>query len=278
MKKVHIIFVHGVSDSIIKRDYSAGLVKLITSRLKSLFPNQNISDIATFENVNYSEIGHEEEQKVLDAYIKQSSQMYNIFDKTLEGWGLDKIRKLVITAISDAFIYESNFWKEKIRTRVLEKINPYINKNEPVTVVGHSLGSVVSFDTCYFNSRHNKDWKKYSFKPTNLITFGAPIALFSLELDKQGNQKYRYMPEKNPDKVCEDAIQPIKDNGKWYNFFDAQDLIGYPLQELFKGKFNVQDYLVQTGTFPYIAHMQYWENDFIADKITDRLRIDLTEP
>jgi hypothetical protein len=60
----------------------------------------------------------------------------------------------------------------------------------------------------------------------------------------------------------------------WYNFLDAQDVIAYPLQVLFKDAFNVEDIVVQTGTNPRKAHDGYWENPEVADFIAGRLKLD----
>jgi hypothetical protein len=192
----------------------------------------------------------------------------------------DKLRRIIITSVSDVLVYESEYWRDQIRSMLLEKINPYITSTDPVSVVGHSLGSVVAFDTLYYNSRHNPVWQAANFKPLNLFTLGAPIALFSLELDNDtGEQKPRYFPEEatppeldptntNPD------LQPVRAEGVWYNFLDAQDLIGYPLETLFKGKFIVKDILVQTGTNPIKAHAEYWNNEEVAQRIAERLKQD----
>jgi hypothetical protein len=66
----------------------------------------------------------------------------------------------------------------------------------------------------------------------------------------------------------------VQDDGVWYNFLDAQDVIAYPLQVLFKDAFNVEDIVVQTGTNPRKAHDGYWENAEVADFIAGRLKLD----
>lgn len=105
------------------------------------------------------------------------------------------MRAQLITSVSDVLVYESNHWRDEIRQCVLDKISPYVGSGDAVSLVGHSLGSVVAFDTAYYNSRHNTAWINAGFKPTKLFTMGSPIALFSLELDDQtGQQKPRYVP------------------------------------------------------------------------------------
>jgi surfactin synthase thioesterase subunit len=147
-------------------------------------------------------------------------------------------------------------------------IGKYINSGDAVTIIGHSLGSVVAFDTVYYNS--NKDWAKSNFLPANLITMGSPIALFSTVPDDDGQPKWRY----DPKQTNASPIRLVHEQGVWYNFLDAQDLIGYPLNLLYKDKYVVEDILVQTGTLPLQAHTDYWKDKEIARIIGERLRLD----
>ena len=64
------------------------------------------------------------------------------------------------------------------------------------------------------------------------------------------------------------------DDGVWYNFLDAQDLVAHPLEALFSGKFKVAKIVVQTGTNPRKAHDGYWDSMEVADFIAGRLKLD----
>ena len=285
----HIIFVHGISPSIINTDYTQPFKDKLLAKLHSEINLQNIllpsnlDNFITFENVNYSAIGQAEEDIVLNAYEKEKITLYNPLDKIIGNIGFDSLRRDIITSLSDVLIYESDFWREKIRTLLLDKINPYIKINEPVTVIGHSLGSVVAFDTLYYNSRHNPLWLAAKFKVRNLFTLGSPIALFSLELDNTtGVPKPRYIPMDNMPSNLDPRntnldLNLTHEKGVWYNFLDAQDLIAYPLKELFLNKFNVKDILVQTGTLPVSAHTKYWKNDEIVNQVVKRIIKDITD-
>ena len=282
MRKAHIIFIHGISDRVITGNYSGALAENIVSRIKQkISPDIMLEDYLTFENINYSEIGQAEEDYVYRAYLKDSGDEYNILDKTIERLALGNLRKELITSISDVLAYESDFWREKIRDTVRDKITPFVGTDTMLTVVGHSLGSVVGFDTLYYNCRHNDLWCNQAFKVHNFYTMGSPLALFTLELDNTtGEQKPRYIPLENmPPEMDPRNTNPdlrfLDENGEWVNFYDAQDLIGYPLATLFKDKFFVQDHLIQTGTNPVTAHNKYWENDTIADQIANKVFSDM---
>jgi hypothetical protein len=106
---------------------------------------------------------------------------------------------------------------------------------------------------------------------------GSPIALFTMEMDDTtGQQKPRYMPAAvNRPLARTGDMQPNLAEGVWYNFLDAQDLIAYPLETLFTGKFQVKDIRVETGLLPLSAHTGYWHNVDVADQIAKRLKLDL---
>ncbi|MEI7604329.1 MAG: hypothetical protein WCJ19_04895 [bacterium] len=275
-----IIFIHGISDKIIDYDYSAELKKNLIEYVKNAGNSSNIEEFITFENINYSSIGYKEEAIVLDSYKEDSNEKFNVIDKTIDYAFFYKIREQLISSVSDVLVYESDYWRNQIRDQVLTCIDKYINTSDDVTIIAHSLGSVVAFDTIYYNVRHNPKWIKAGFKPLNLFTLGSPIALFSLELDETGIQKPRYIPNEsmtddmNPKNTNPD-MNIIKDSGVWYNIFDAQDLIGYPLETLFRDKFKVKDIIVQTGTNPLIAHEGYWKSEKVANIIAEKINFSL---
>ncbi len=286
MNALRVIFVHGISSTIIDYDYTENLRKMIVEELKKQgviadnATEAQIEEIVTFQRINYSAVGKQEELRALAAYESEKNQLYNLLDKVWDTLFFDNIRQFVITSLSDVLVYESDQWRDQIRGLLVEMIKPYVKTKDAVTIVGHSLGSVVAFDTLYYNSWHNPDWTAANFKPTNLITMGSPVMLFSLELDRQtGEQKTRYLPavaappqldQTNPEIVT----NLVRDEGVWYNFLDAQDLVAYPLQTFFKSKWKIEDILVQTGTQPIKAHTEYWNNQEVARRVAERLKFD----
>jgi hypothetical protein len=273
MNTLRIIFIHGITPTVISWDFSERLSKLILKKLiqyQVVPPDANAEEIAqivTFERVNYSMVGEDAEQRLLAAYEQESEKLYSFAARLNRMAGLDKIRRQIITSVSDVLVYKSAYWSHEIQKMVLDKIEPYIATGDSVSIISHSLGSVVAFDTLYESVGHNPKWKDDDFRPTNLFTMGSPIALFTLDLERE--------PARRGSKASEEQHEPlVQDDGVWYNFLDAQDVIAYPLQILFKDAFNVEDIVVQTGTNPRKAHDGYWENAEVADFIAGRLKLD----
>lgn len=276
MSTLRVIFVHGISDILPKKaDYTDGFEARLHKELEKIGvipPNateDEIKSILTCEPAYYADIGAEQEEELLEAYHHERDQdhFYGFLDQALDTVAFDKARRFFITSASDVLLYQDDACKDLIRKRVLDTITPYINTGDPVTIVAHSLGSVVAFDLLYYYEWY--DWKPLGFKPANLFTLGSPIALFSLATNTAGQPKTKYdpaVPMEDPN-----LVQP---EGVWYNFLDAQDLIGYPLEYYFRNKYKVKDILVQTGTSPIEAHTAYWKNEKVLHTLAERLKLD----
>ena len=274
MDTMRVIYVHGISDSLPEKyDYTGGFSTRLVAKLKELgviparASQAEIDRIITFEPAYYADIGHDEEEALLKDYQRERGQLYNFFDQSLENlFGYDLIRRFMISSVSDVLLYKSEAGQNAIRERLLEKLVPYVGTPDPVTIVAHSLGSVVAFDVLYYHNWHT--WRGL-FKPANLFTLGSPIALFSLSVGSDGKQE-----TKNNPKIAMPDPYLTQQSGVWYNFFDAQDIIGYHLESYFQNKYAVKDILVQTGTLPLKAHTEYWINNEILTTIAQRLKLD----
>ncbi len=276
MPTLRVIYVHGISPTIIDWDYSDKFSSMLLRQLArhGVIPigatQDDIDRVISFEHINYSGIGHDAEIRVLEAYDSEHDKLYRLARIFTEVPGLDRIRRELIMSVGDVLVYKSDYWRDQIRGKLLEKIAPYIRTGDPVSVVGHSLGSVVAFDTIYKALEGNPEWKDADFHPANLFTMGSPIALFSLDLDREtGEQKPRYALGAGPD------LQLVRNDGVWYNFLDPHDLLAFPLESLFEGKFKVEDMVVQTGINPRHAHSGYWEDEDVTRIIAERLMRDL---
>ncbi len=273
MSVLHLISIHGVTNKALPTgiDYSLDLHKNIVEELtnrhhiipKNATPAQ-VEAIISFDHADYSTVGVAARQKVYEAYLTKAAQVENLLDKTLDALLYRKLREFVIGNGGSVLIYESDYGKTKIRDMVSDLVTVAIPRHRSISLVGHSLGSVVSFDVAYWYPFHDPYWQRYNFFLSNLFTIGSPLALFTLDLQAEATAKTRY--NNPPD------MQLVAKGGAWYNFFDAQDLIAYPLENLYPGK--VSDYLVQTGTSPLAAHAGYWKNKEVASRIAGKLAQD----
>lgn len=152
-----------------------------------------------------------------------------------------------------------------------------------VLFVGHSLGSVIAYDT--LNAMINLDLtsgrrRDVVGRTHSLITFGSP-------LDKTAFL-FRNQPNTLNDPLREQMVaasQPLivdylfrSDRFKWTNIHAPADVISGSLEYyddpahpeyLAKKVINVRDPLATT---PLAAHVQYWNNPMLADVLVSEIR------
>lgn len=275
MNVLRVIFVHGISRKVINSDYSLKTATLLLKKLTEYgviaagATPEEVAQVVTFEQVNYSMVGNEAQQRLLKAYEQESEKLYSLVHRLSRITGLDNMRRTMITAVTDVLVYKTESWRNEIQQLMAEKLDRYAGTGDAVSVIAHSLGSVVAFETIYENVRRNPRWTAARFKPSNLFTMGSPIALLTLDMDARIGS-HNPLPESRV--VPHD--EPVREDGVWYNFLDAQDLIAYPLEVLFHDRFKLQDIVVQTGTNPGKAHTGYWTNNEVIEFIAGRLKLD----
>ncbi|MFH8655289.1 hypothetical protein [Streptomyces afghaniensis] len=116
---------------------------------------------------------------------------------------------------------------------------------EPVAVVGHSLGGIIALDT--------------------LISAPLPPVALLVTAGSQG--PFLYESGSLPSLEHPALLPPHVPD--WLNLYDPRDLLGYLGAELFPGR--VTDVAVDSGQpFP-AAHSAYWTNPAVYRHIADRL-------
>src|SRR5262245_33523502 len=130
MGKLRVIFVHGGFHKVVDWDYSAKLRLMLLRNLKqlSVVPQRatqsQIDDIITFEQVNYSSVGHEVQDMILNAVSQQRDQLYSFVTRLSRVFWLDEVRRQIVGGYGDVFLYRSGYWGEQIRHMLLEVIEP----------------------------------------------------------------------------------------------------------------------------------------------------------
>jgi hypothetical protein len=190
-----------------------------------------------------------------------------------------KLRRFVVNSLGDSIAYQplrndadakvKNIYKlvhEKVG-EALERVAAKAGETAPLVILAHSLGSVVI-------SNYLWDlWKPSSQEPpvkpktplergetlAALVTFGSPIALWSLRYADFGQP----IPFPNPKLTTHYP----KARAQWVNLFDEDDILGYPLRGInaqYK-KVVTEDRAISvgglfTGWNP-AAHTEYWTDD-----------------
>ena len=132
-------------------------------------------------------------------------------------------------------------------------------EDKPVVVLAHSLGCQVISNYIWDAQRGLGIWENQVPQPFQalsttrlMITSGCNIPLFVSGLEKIA------------------AIDRPNDDFEWVNFYDRDDVLGWPLRPLSSGFDNsyrevvTSDREINTGVTP-LAHSDYWtDRDFLA--------------
>lgn len=206
---------------------------------------------------------------------------------------VNAFRPLLVYGFSDIFYYVSTDGKAAVRATLAEQIMRFVlggqgDPREPLslTLVGHSAGSVIAFDLCYYLfAEHDRRFAKDSgrrqcsdevrqlrqlalegrLRVRRLITLGSPISMLACRNDDvvqilaEGGRinPAWYGLIQNPA-----MFGPLKLRGpRWMNLWDKDDPIAFPVEPLMENQSRtVADVYINVSSNIAEAHNLYWGN------------------
>jgi|GEM_PF-1485449 hypothetical protein len=218
---------------------------------------------------------------------------------------------VLLLGITDALYYASPDGENAIRATVYSQILRQLHRdglhNAPdvrLFIIAHSLGATVAHDFLFglFNpdpdyipgfldeslahlvtEQDRQDflfWRsrargsgmpgEKTLSLGTLITAGAQLPLMVMRkqilVEKLAQNEFLDPTEIG---IPEDGIP------KWRNFYDVDDLLGFPSRRLYKNVPTIEDFQVDTAAFPGAAHTQYWENETVQFRTAELIRANL---
>lgn len=202
-----------------------------------------------------------------------------------------RLRDFAIDFVADALAYQPTPGDRsaydgihRVFAQTIHRLAEKAGPTAPLCIIAHSLGTVISSNYIYdlqiepYRAIISPIVKEaITDTPiergetlTLLYTLGSPIALWSLRYDNFGRpiqvpapQLPHYYPELT---------------GEWVNFYDKDDVVGFPLRTL-NDQYAVvvsEDRQVNVGDFPTnitpAAHMGYWTDQDVIGPITTSIR------
>lgn len=271
-KELGIIVIHGMGET--KEDYYWGLQEYISKIL-----GREIWSKVHLESIFYQDIMQTNEYRVWSDMVK----------KEVLDW--KELRQFMLFGFADAATLEHKPDKEgsvyhKVQKKIVEALRKTRiklgNKDKNIILVAQSLGGQVISNyiwDCKRNQgifdKNNSDF--YFIEPVEesflkletlryFFTTGCNIPLFVAGFDN----------------II--AIERPNDNFKWLNYFDRDDVLGWPLKPLSNSYYQVVDEdieintgnLVTKGWNP-LSHTGYWtDRDFVkplGEKIRSLLQL-----
>lgn len=168
--------------------------------------------------------------------------------------------------IADVIVYQSHTYREKIHTRIRDVIKRELGDqagtiDQPIKVIAHSLGGVVSFDLACLNQD--------ALHIQALVTMGSQPAFFHLLDPREGVAPFEGEPVSVPRTIC-----------RWTNVWDEYDVLGFATDEVFRlfdgtAPLDVRVRATRSrlkGGVMMRSHLRYFTNQDTANAI--RLTLD----
>ncbi len=258
-KRLGIAVIHGMGEQ--EEDFAAEMIDELNGRVGDL--NKDPAEIA-WQSIYWADIL----AKTQKDYLEEAKNNHDL------DWVW--LRKFVVNYVGDAAAYQkvtssANTTYEKIHERVSQAINDLNGQlpgdDLPLIVLAHSLGGHI-MSNYIWDMQHADDNPPpglTSFEGmrtlAGMVTFGCNIPLFTFAYTEIEPIKFpaRQLPDPGG----------VRGETKWKNFYDPDDVLGYPLKpvEGYKQKEWLEDIAIDVGGLllgwtPF-SHNAYWtDNDF----------------
>lgn len=254
-KKLAVLIIHGMG--VEEPDFADGLISELQSRLDG--HGKNAAEVA-FAAAFWGDIT----QAAQDAYLDRARKA-----NELRFMGL---RQFVVGALGDAAAYQRiedpvNSVYLAIHERIERVIHDLFvtqlgESSVPLIVMAHSLGGHIMSNYIWDLQNGNVPRKGLSgfekfWTHAGLVTFGCNIPLFTFA--------YRKI---EPIEFPSSHLPPnLKSLARWHNFYDPDDVLGYPLKPVSASYARVvdADTAVNVGSlltsWNPASHVEYWTDD-----------------
>jgi hypothetical protein len=277
-QSVAVAIVHGIGRQ--KPDFASGIIRELRKRVaRQLGDDPPGAPRLFFQPVYWAPVLQQQEDDLWNRLRKGGSLWWSDLREFIVDFAADAIAYQPIPGERDAYDNVHAVFADALR-----QLAQQAGSRAPLCVIAHSLGTVIASNFIYDLQAHSaakplltpRVLAKMDDTPLArgetlalLYTLGSPIALWSLRYPNFG-RPIRVPAPKLPNHYPGLA-------GEWINFYDAADVIGYPLRELnadYKAAV-ASDRAVNVGgllTFwNPLSHTKYFEDGDVLDPIAQSL-------
>ena len=279
MTRLAVVLVHGVGDQ--QPDWADPIARQlerdVLAQLAHLLPSvPDPKEVLAIQDVYWADILQERQRELYKVLAKANqvevsgSWWRKLVREAIRGFKRVESR-FVAEFIGDVIGYLDRDTQAAVHKRVTEALDRLSGEagsqkaKTPLTIVAHSLGTVISSNYVYDHAKRRHALGKSGFDDElaleNFFTIGSPLALFSLQYG--GPQAFK---------------QPIKVEtvrGRWINISDKDDPVGMPLKSLNDayGEAVFMDVRVNSGVY-LLAHTAYFQEPVTMKLLSRKLALD----
>ncbi len=269
MKRLAIAVIHGIGSE--KQFYSVELKHRITEEYIKGGEGRMEEDLL-FHEIYWGDLVRDDQSELLDRADYKNELAYK------------GIRNLFVDYLSTSLAYRtkgSSGFYDAVHARIKDSLRGFAahrrvdQDSTPLVILAHSFGSVIMSNYIYdmrkrIEEGNADDVSNFeSFKTmAGFVTFGSPLAVYYMQGGEFGE----------PIAKCGDVLpDDLKKRTRWYNFYDKDDIVGYPLKgvnaaykEAVDGDFEINVGGAATSWNP-ACHNGYWEDKDFYKPVADYL-------
>lgn len=271
MQKIGVIVIHGLG--LQKKEFALKFMKKLDKAFAGMMNAPSSNRYIDIEPVYWGDVFGEDEERIYRDLVLNKKLRYK------------KLRRYLVYYLADAVAYQpvdtngQNYDAvHQSISNALHRLSKRIGNTAPLFVVSHSLGTVIASNFFYdlqFTSRHFPGIIDITSPLergetlTHFYSLGTTLPLWSL----------RYRDFSKPIRVPSiggEELYPGLD-GEWVNFYDKDDILGYPLREIDPAyeKAVKADVNINVGNpFTFwnpLCHTSYMKDKKVVNHIADRL-------
>lgn len=262
MKRLAIAVIHGLSSE--EEFYSVELKHRITERYVKAAEG-NLEDDLLFHEIYWGDlIKHE-----MESFRKKANYKQDLTYQSLR-------EILTDTQVLSLLYTPDNSFYDSINNRIKDGLRKFSShkridtEDTPLVVLAHSYGAVIMSHYIRQMQLDSKQLSNFESMKTlaGYITFGNPMALYSLNTENSSLGL--------PCNIVGEALEPsLKKRAKWYNFYDKDDIVAYPLKGISEefNQYVAEDLEINVGSAASSwnpnCHTGYWEDKDFYRPVAD---------
>lgn len=270
-QKLAVIVIHGLGRQ--KTDFAEQFMKRLRRRYAAAAGISNADCHLAIRPVYWAEVLEDRECELRKRLYDNTRLHYK--------W----LRNFLIHYLADAIAYQPLELNDQIYqdihvmiSRQLHALTLEAGPEAPLCVVSHSLGTVIA-SNYFYDLQNATDWKPVLFDPDSALERGDTLSLFYTCGSTLPLWSLRYRNFDQPIRVPgNDAYrQSYGITGEWVNFYDQDDILGYPLRSIDEAYWRMvlEDVQINSGgllrMWNPLSHGGYFTNGKMIGRIADGL-------
>ncbi|MGN4457457.1 chemotaxis protein [Bacillus cereus group sp. MYBK57-1] len=274
MQKIAVVIIHGIGEQ--KPEFADKMIteikKIFTKELSGIVDDPASQLI--IKPIFWAELFAEKEEELFQSIVLNENLHFK------------ELRRFVIHYLGDAIAYQPVETAKQNYERIHEKIAQNLNEiykiageTAPLCVISHSLGSVIASNYFYDLQFKKDDLNSHHLSPLEkgdtlalFYTLGTTLPLWSL----------RYYNFNRPINIPSAKLKDYYPGliGEWINFYDKDDILGYPLRNIDESYANAvtEDKEINvggliTGWNPLSHHAYFTDQNVIKPIVESLARI-----